>query len=212
MQLECFDTGIFDSNCYIIWDEKTNEGVAIDAGVDAVQIVDFLKENSINLKYILMTHCHFDHLYFIEGLKEKTKAQTVIHKLDSLGFDDSKVNCSSRFGSNMSFGKADIILDDENTLSIGDLVFEIIHTPGHSPGSICIKVGDAVFTGDTLFNGSIGRVDLPFSSPADIVSSIYTKLYTLPSQTIIYPGHGSSSTIGFEILNNLALKGKKNEA
>lgn len=208
MHLECFDTGILDSNCYVLWDGETNEGVVIDAGVDSVQIANFITENNINIKYIILTHCHFDHMYFVKALKKITKAKTAIHKNDASGFTDPKVNCSARFGHPMTFGEADIILDDKSTLSIGDITLEILHTPGHSAGCISIKVNEFIFTGDTLFKGSVGRVDLPFSSPSDIVSSVQDRLYLLPGDTIIFPGHGSSSTIGYEILNNSVLKGK----
>ena len=212
MQVKCFNKGIFDSNCYIVWDDETKDGLIIDAGVDSVHLVDFITLHGINVKYILFTHCHFDHLYFVASLKEKTQTQSVIHKKDSPGFYDPKVNGSYHFGSSMTFGNADILVEQGDTLIVGNMNLEIIHTPGHSQGSICIKIQDNVFTGDTLFKHTIGRVDLPFSSPEDILISIREKLYTLPAHTVVYPGHGPSTTIGFEVLHNRATWSKDDEA
>jgi glyoxylase-like metal-dependent hydrolase (beta-lactamase superfamily II) len=212
MKYECLNTGILDSNCYILWDEDTNQGVVIDAGVDSVQVAAFVAKNNINLKYIILTHCHFDHMFFVRELKEKTGAKTAIHRFDAAGFSDSKVNCSFRFGNSMTYGEPDIILEDKDELVVDSIILQIIHTPGHSAGSICIKTDDILFTGDTLFRGSVGRTDLPFSVTSDLVSSIQDKLYLLPDNTKVLPGHGPASSIGFEIVNNAVLKGKRNDS
>ncbi len=200
MEIKCFDNGIFGSNSYVVWDAA--EGVVIDAGVPDKTIVDFISENNITIKYIILTHGHIDHIYFADSLKEKIGAKVVIHKNDNEMLSKPELNGSRLFGKDMAFSEADETVTEEDTITVGDLKFEVLHTPGHSLGSMCLKLGDKLFSGDTLFCLGYGRTDLHGGSQRELGNSFREKLLTLDNNTKVYPGHGASTTIGFEKQNN----------
>jgi len=200
MFFKCIPKGMFASNCYIVGDSA--EGVIIDAGVDPGEIIPVLDKNNIRLKYIILTHGHIDHICFLDGIRAKTGALAMIHKDDAEALSNSLCNGSALFGSGQTFKAADRLLQDREILEAGGMKFEIIHTPGHSPGSICIKTGNILFTGDTLFRLSVGRTDLGNGSHEQLMRSIKNKILTLDTATTVYPGHGASTTIGFERSNN----------
>lgn len=201
MNIECF-TGVLDSNVYCIWNENSSDAVIIDAGAELPQILKVLNTYELSLKYIILTHNHFDHIYYVKEIKNATGAKVVIHKEDALGLNNPSHNHSSLFGEPIAFNQVDNPLLDRDVIKVDNLNFEIIHTPGHTTGCISIKVNEHLFTGDTLFKGSIGRTDFFNSNSSAIYSSIQHKLFTLPKDTIVYPGHGPSTTIGYEIKNN----------
>ena len=147
MEMKCFDKGIFDSNCYVVWDET--EGVIIDAGVPEDKIVAFINENNIKIKYIILTHGHIDHICFTDILKEKTGAKVLIHTEDNKMLAKSQLNGSMLLGQSTIVSQADETVKDQDIIQVGNLNFEVLHTPGHSQGSICIKVEDKLFSGDT---------------------------------------------------------------
>ena len=196
--------GALDTNCYLIGCEESNEALAIDPGGEesAELILDHLKENNFNLKYIVNTHGHIDHIIGNNALKANTKALLLIHKLDANMLIDTTKNFSIFMGTDIYSPPADRLLVGDDEIILGSLRFITIHTPGHTSGSICLLLNDIVFTGDTLFAGSVGRTDLPGASFRDLQKSIKGKLLNLSDDKIIYPGHGPSSTIGKERKTN----------
>ncbi|MFH1825518.1 MAG: MBL fold metallo-hydrolase [Candidatus Firestonebacteria bacterium] len=147
------------------------------------------------------THAHFDHIGADKELKEKTGADLLIHKEDSTILKES-LKILSKFGGKDIMVEPDKLLKEGDIVNVGRLNLEVIHTPGHTPGGICIKIEDVVFCGDTLFKGGMGRYDFPFASYEDLINSIKKKLFILPDDTMIYPGHGDFTTIGEERKNN----------
>ena len=202
MFLKRFPTGIISENCYIIGD--AGEGAVIDPGVETADIVKVLDEQKLSLKYILLTHAHLDHILNMEKLRDTRGGKIVIHEEDAGLLGDPAVNGASLFGLNTVFGEADIKVREGDILKLGGLELEILHTPGHTPGSMCIKAGDNIFTGDTLFRMGVGRTDLGAGDHDKLMSSL-KKLMELDDSTKVYPGHGSVTDIGYERRNNTSL-------
>lgn len=196
--LETICVGPMEVNCYILGCNRTKEAVIIDPGDDYDKIKSRLEEIGVSAKYILNTHGHGDHI----GANGKFGLPVLIHKLDAPFLKNPMKNLSVTFGFTVSSPKAERLLEDKDRIEIGDLNLEVIHTPGHTPGSISIKCDDIVFTGDTLFCEGIGRTDLPYASEKDLFNSIREKLLVLPDSTKIYPGHGPDSTMGHEKEHN----------
>ncbi|MCX7842672.1 MAG: MBL fold metallo-hydrolase [Clostridia bacterium] len=200
MVIKCIPTGMFGSNSYIVGDNK--EAVVIDAGVSAEEIIKAAEAEGLKLKYVLLTHGHIDHIASIDRLRSASGIQALIHEQDADAVTNPVLNGSALFGTAKTFNPADRLLKGGELVEAGGIGFEIIHTPGHSPGCICIKAGNNIFTGDTLFKLSIGRTDLGKGNYEDIIASITQKLSALDDSTVVYPGHGSSTTIGYEKKNN----------
>ncbi len=201
MILECLPNGMFESNCYILG--INGEGVIIDAGVDPSYVIKRVDEHKLKIKYIVLTHGHIDHICHIDDLKKVVGGSVVIHEEDADFLTNPVFNCSLIFGSGSVFGIPDIKVKDGDVLKLSDTNLEIVHTPGHTPGGMCIKVGNILFTGDTLFKYATGRTDLPGGSRDNIIKSIKNKLLKLPDEIQVYPGHNEASTIGFEKRNNI---------
>ena len=184
-------------NCYIIQDESTKETMIIDPGNTPENLINILDAMQINLKYIILTHCHADHINGIKSIKEKYGGKVLIHRKDAEGLKNPDINLSKHIGLDSIIIEEDARIDDGDILHIGQMEFEVISTPGHTCGSICLycEKEKMLFSGDTLFRGSWGRVDLPTSSFEDIISSITNKLINLPEDTIVYPGHGKTTII-----------------
>lgn len=204
MFFKCIPTGMFESNSYILGND--GEAVIIDAGVAADEILEVLEKENLTLKKIILTHGHLDHISSVDELRDKTGAEVLIHEEDSKALVDSMANGTAMFGEPKTYRPAEQLLKDGDVLSVGGMNLMVIHTPGHTLGGICIKVAESLFTGDTLFNLSIGRTDLAGGDYKTIIESITKKLLVLEDKTIVYPGHGKSSTIGFESKNNPYLK------
>ena len=197
MILKKLAVGPLDTNCYIVGSESNKEGMLIDPGDEAEVILSSVKDLELEIKSIVLTHGHIDHIGALKEVKEATGAEVAIHtdEADSLHEQLS----STMFGlSYPTPPPPDRSLQDGDSMDIGDLHFLVLHTPGHSPGCICLLGQGVVFSGDTLFNLGIGRTDLPGGSYSQIMNSIHTKLMVLPENTIIYPGHGQGTTIGIE--------------
>ena len=182
---------IMGINCYVVQDKKTKETMIIDPGNVSDELIQILDAMEVKMKYILLTHCHGDHIGGVSKIKEKYGGQVLIHRKDAEGLKDININLSTHIGLEPVIIEEDARLDDGDLIHLGDLEFKVIHTPGHTAGSISLycKEKNMVFSGDTLFRGAWGRVDLPTSSFDDIIESITNKLITLPEQTIVYPGH-----------------------
>ena len=184
------------TNMYIIADENTKEGVLIDAGGGIDKIVNFIENMQIKLKYIILTHCHVDHVAGLRTLKkEYPRAQIIINVEDAEGLADASINMCEYLGVENNFLNADITVKEGDKIQFGDLEALIIHTPGHTAGSMCILIKDPLFSGDTLFKGTRGRTDLKTGSEREILWSIKDKLLELPENTIVYPGHGATTII-----------------
>ena len=184
--------GRFDeTNCYIVKDEETKETMVIDPGGEPEKIEEMLNTLNANLKYIVLTHCHGDHIGAVPYLKNKFNAKILIHRKDEEGLKNQEISLTYYIGIENIVIEDDARLDDGDLIHLGNMEFKIIHTPGHTAGGICIycEKEKLVFTGDTLFRGSWGRTDLPTGSFEDIINSITKKLMVLPKNTIVYPGH-----------------------
>ena len=202
MFLETITAGPLGVNCYLIGCEKTNAGAVIDPGDDAPIILNVIKENNLDIKYILLTHGHVDHLAHLSKLKNEINAEFLMHQEDTFLL-------KGLFAQAMMFGlpnpgkpKPDRLLVDGEEITLGELKIKVLHTPGHSPGSVTYFVEDKLFVGDLIFAGSIGRTDLPKGDYQTLINSVETKIFTLPDETIIYPGHGPETTVGMEKATN----------
>ncbi|MBU3126381.1 MBL fold metallo-hydrolase [Clostridium tagluense] len=197
MEIKRLITGIYGSNCYIVMDETTKEAVVLDPGGDVDDITRAIDIMGAKVTYILLTHGHLDHTTGVAQLKAITNATVCISKAD----DDLITKGEYLFGPLIE-GGADKLLKQWDVIRISNLEFTCLDTPGHTPGGMCFKVENCVFTGDTLFAGSIGRTDFAGGDFNTIIMSIKLKLLCLPESTIVYPGHGPSSTINNEKLSN----------
>lgn len=200
MEIKLFPNGIYGANTYLIYDKDTQEGALIDCTCSIDEISEIVNKEKINLKYILITHGHFDHIYCISQAKEKfNQAQILIHKEDEILLNQIGTQCALAEVEEIKVPCVDGLLGDKtHNLTLGKNKIEIIHTKGHSKGSVCYLIGDALFSGDTLFQGSIGRCDLWGGSMKEIEESIKGKLFKLSDDIIVYPGHGDKTTIGYE--------------
>ena len=192
--------------CYMAGDESTRSCAVIDPAFDAGKIMHEVRAAGYTITHVINTHGHADHVSANADIINATGAQLCIHKSDFQQVSGFINRSLSRLMGGKGSPGADCALKDGDTISIGKTELKIIHTPGHTPGSICIYTEGHLFTGDTLFVGAVGRTDLPGGSAATLLSSIREKLYTLPDETIVWPGHdyGDSpfSTIGREKAEN----------
>jgi len=191
MFVKMFTVGIIQTNCFIVGDTHTEEAVVIDPGFDsaseAKSILKEIERNRFRVKFIINTHGHPDHTSGNKTMKEATGAPVLIHEYDAPLLRNPSADKTIREGDIIEFGEVKL---------------RVLHTPGHSKGSMALLAADAVFSGDTLFAGSIGRYDLPGGSLEEIMSSIRNKLLTLPDRVKVYPGHGPVTTIGEERRSN----------
>jgi glyoxylase-like metal-dependent hydrolase (beta-lactamase superfamily II) len=196
--------------CYIVGCEDTGKGIVIDPGGDDEKVLDMIAREKIDLEYIVNTHGHPDHVCGNGRIQKETGAPIVMHEEDIAFFArPDMVNYFSMLGLPAS-PPPDKSVKDGDTLKVGNLSFSIIHTPGHTPGGMCLYSAPHLFCGDTLFVGAIGRTDFPGGDMAQFMRSIKERLLTLPSDTIVWPGHGyggSQSTIGQEKRSNPFLNG-----
>lgn len=188
LSIQKVHVGEKDTNCYVVACADTREAVVIDPGDDAPKIIGQLE--GLTVRWICCTHGHPGHTGAKERVKAATQAVTAMHLSDATAMLKS----------------ADRYLVAGDTMPFGDFVLEVLLTPGHTPGGLSFKVGNHVFTGDTLLTGKIGRVDLPGSSPQQMLLSLHGQLLTLPDNTVVYPGHGPNSTIGAERIGNPYLR------
>ncbi len=185
------------TNCYIVQDEETKETMVIDPGGEASKIADMLNILEANLKYIYITHCHGDHIGALKELNELKGGKILIHRDDAEGLHNKNINLTDYIGMHEVDIQNSLTVDDEDKIHLGKLEFIVIHTPGHTAGgsSLYCPEEKMLFSGDTLFNGTWGRTDLPTGNFKDIINSITQKLLILPGDTIVYPGHGKSTII-----------------
>ena len=195
--LKRFVVGPLQVNCYVVADALTKDACLIDPGADDGAMKNFLRKHNLNLKFIINTHGHGDHI----GSNAAFGVPIYIHKLDKDFLSDPEKNMSGMFSFLIRSPEADRLLCDGDKINLGSLELEVIHTPGHTPGSISLKLDKVLFTGDTLFAGGVGRTDFAYGDEGALMKSI-NKLLTFNDDTIIYPGHGELSTIGMERKSN----------
>ena len=198
MILDTLPTGPLEVNCYIIGCEKTRKAAVIDPGGNAPEILERLQTHQLDLVMIINTHGHFDHIGGNRELLEATTAELLIHQDDRQLLDHAKEHAAAYGLQTEASPPPTRELVGGETLSVGELSLQVIHTPGHSPGGICLYVEDCLLVGDTLFAGSIGRTDLPGGDHQLLINGIKEKLLPLPETTRVCPGHGPMTTIGEE--------------
>lgn len=200
MFIETLVVGPLQANCYIVGDETAAEALVIDPGGDAEEILEAIAKLGATVKTIVNTHGHVDHILANRRIKEATNAPIAIHSADGGMLTNPLAAFSFLLGVLKPSPPANMMLNEGDVLDVGDVHLRVIHTPGHSRGSICLYEENkgVVFTGDTLFQGGIGRTDFPGGSYQTLVDSVRTKLLTLPDETVVYPGHGPTTTIGQE--------------
>ena len=210
MILKMFTFGMYLTNCYVVGCEETKEAIVIDPGFDrdreAKEVLNFIEQNDLHVKYIVNTHGHADHTAGNGIIKKATGAPILIHEDDAIMLTTVAKTLSRVFGLRVTSPPADRTLQDGDIIQVGRIKLVVLHTPGHSMGGISLLGENVVFTGDTLFAGSIGRTDFPGASFEEIMQSIKTKLVTLPDQFKAYPGHGPPTTIGEEKKHNPFLR------
>lgn len=207
MIFETFAVGMLACNCTIVADATTREAIVIDGGDGVAEVMERLERMGLRAKYLIHTHAHFDHIADVGGLRERTHAEALLHPAD-LPIYHEQPALARMFGLPEMPPVVDLDGDlaDGDRFTIGSVNFDVLHTPGHTPGSVCFAVRDdtdlRLITGDTLFAGAIGRWDLGGTSMQDIVDSIHRKLMDYPDPTPVVPGHGAFTTIGTERLSN----------
>ena len=198
MIIKTVPNGILQANTYVLIDEDTKEAAIIDCGGEFAVIDDVLQKYGAKPKYILNTHAHFDHVMGEKEAQEKTGLPVYVHEGDKRLLEVLKQQ-TAFFGVGDAQPPAEIRTFDENTVfKLGNQEIKVIHTPGHTPGSVCFLVGEALISGDTLFYGSIGRTDFEGGSFSQISDSIQNKLFKLDDNITVYPGHDAQTTIGYE--------------
>jgi len=198
MTIERFTLGDIRSNCYII--SENGHAIVVDPGFDSDKVKDYLKTNNLTVDVIYATHGHFDHIGGINALKGLYPNALVVAPLkDSIFFDHTKGISRLPYTVHVDYY---VKQDETYSIKLGDTTFYVIHTPGHSPGGTCLYSQGILISGDTLFRETVGRTDLYMSSFEQIKDSILRKLYILPEDTVCYPGHGLTTTIGYEMRYN----------
>lgn len=205
MKLEVIVDNMMQENTYVYYDEKTLDAVVIDPSLCFDKQKKFIKEKNLNVKYIMLTHSHPDHIGDVEDLKKLTGATVVanIHEKEML--NDARKNLSIEMFPKKVEVEADIYVNDKDKIKMGEHTFTFINTPGHTEGGMCIRCGMEMFTGDTLFLGSVGRTDLYGGDYNKLLKSL-KKLSKMENELKIYPGHGPASTMGREKQNNYYMK------
>lgn len=202
MKIVTLPVGSIEANCYLIYDETSNEALIIDPGAQGQLIMNKVDELGLKVKYIVNTHGHGDHIGANQYVKDTTGAVLLVHEEDGPMLTDPGKNLSSMMGLSINKPTPDRLLQEGDSIQVGSLSFTFIHTPGHTPGGICMIGHGVCFSGDTLFDGSVGRSDFPGGSHDQLINSIKNKLLTLPMTTMVYPGHGNPTTIGREMKSN----------
>ncbi len=197
MLLEVLEVGPFMANCYLVACPQTRESVIIDPGGDGPLIVSKARGLALKVRYVINTHAHLDHIGANHDVCHAFQAPLLGHRAD-LPLYRSRSSSMALFTGQAGVKEPDRFVQEGDLLKLGQLRIKVLETPGHSPGGICLEIGGALFTGDTLFASSIGRTDLPGGSYGTLLQSIRRKLLVYPDSTEVFPGHGPPTTIGEE--------------
>ena len=204
MRVSYYPVGDYQANCVIVSDEA-HRAVVVDPGDEAVRLLQRLAEQELQVAAILLTHAHFDHMLAVRELIDATGASLYLHAEDAAALSDAGRSLIPPYRRPYTLS-ADRLLQDGDTVTVGELVLKVLHTPGHTPGSCCYQCGDLLIAGDTLFAGSVGRTDLPGGDTAQLFQSL-RRLKSLDATVRVIPGHGEETTIGYESRYNPFLAG-----
>lgn len=207
MKIVDISSGLTSANSYLLIDEGTCDAAIVDPGGDGPGLVSAIAQNGVKVTAILLTHGHFDHILALDEIKAFTHAPVYIHELDNICLGNTNYSLMSMVGRSDTFDDADVKLSDGDEIKIGNSIIKVMHTPGHTMGSVCYITDAGIISGDTLFCDSIGRTDFPGGSFPTIESSIQM-LYKLDPDITVYPGHGTSTTIGRESKLNMFVRAK----
>ena len=206
MNVETITVGPLAVHCYIISDPVSNEAILIDPGSESKRIINLIEVRNLKLNSIINTHCHIDHIAEVKAIQDHFKTQFLIHK-NELPLLEMLNDSDGLFGINVSgIPEVSDFLKPDQKIMIGKYTGTILFTPGHSPGGISLSISNHVFVGDCLFKDSIGHTDLHGGNYDELITSIKTKLFSLPDDTLVYPGHGPLTTIQYEKNNNPFLR------
>ena len=203
MNVETITLGSFATNCYLVWSDTSAAALLVDCAGDADDIIERAQGRGLTVSLIVTTHGHIDHVEALADLKRITGAPVAVHEMDAQMLSDAMISGAAMFGLSQRSVTPDRLLRGGETVGLSEagLSFEVLHTPGHTPGSICLLGQGAFFSGDCLFAGGIGRVDLPGGDERAMLRSL-ERLAGLDRDLLVYPGHGPSTTIGAEIAHN----------
>lgn len=204
MKIEKYVVGIIGTNCYLVINEETKETVMIDPGAYPLKVRNAVKEAGLKIQAVLLTHAHFDHIMGLDDVRKEFQVPVYVEEADLNMMTDGNRNLSvSYVNGGYQYQDATPVKDGQ-VLKIAGMQFQVIHTPGHTPGGCCyyMEKEGVLFSGDTLFQASVGRSDFPGGSASDLVRSVKEKLLVLPEETHVYPGHMDETTIGYERRHN----------
>ena len=199
-RMETFVLGDVSTNCYLIYNQKSREAVVVDPADNGAFVLNKCRELQVKPVAVILTHGHFDHILAVEDICRAFSCQVYAGREEDRLLQDSSMNLSTMMGTERTIVCADVLVKEKDELSLADFKWNVLETPGHTAGSVCyyIPSEQVLFSGDTLFAGSLGRTDLPTGDQKAIVSSIREKLLPLPEETKVFPGHGEGTTIGRE--------------
>jgi glyoxylase-like metal-dependent hydrolase (beta-lactamase superfamily II) len=208
MKVVMMVVGPIQTNCYLVYDEDSKEAMVVDPGFEGERILRTIEDIGLKVKYIVNTHAHMDHVGADMEVKNATGAKLLLHPLDTPLLEEFRQTHMQKHPVNQGEITVDADLEEGQVLEVGKARFKVLHTPGHSPGGVCL-VGEGVcLCGDTLFEGSVGRTDFTGGSFETLKDSIQNKLYCLEDDMLVLPGHGSSTTVGAEKRGNSFVRGK----
>ncbi len=202
MLIKSIVVGPLQVNCFIIADESSKKAIVVDPGDEPDRITDVIKENNLFVEYVICTHGHFDHVGAVTELKQETGAKVLIHKEELEIYNGAK-DMAAFWGYDLDpLPEPDVLLKDGADIAVGNLRFKVLHTPGHSPGGMCIYGEEIIITGDTVFAGSVGRTDF-YGGDINKLKESFKRLMSLPENTKVLPGHGPETTISREKMENI---------
>lgn len=202
LNIKTIPVGPLQTNCYVLVCLDSNEAIVVDPGDEADLILRAVKDWRADVRYIVNTHGHFDHSLGIAAVKRGTQAKFAIHRLDAPMLRESGRSVAFFMVPEVEPVEVDWLLEDGDQIPLGNSTLQVLHTPGHTPGGICLLADKVLLSGDTLFNMGVGRTDFPGGDMAQLVTSIRTKLFSLPDDVVVYPGHGPATSIGQERRSN----------
>lgn len=205
MQIKTVVTGQLEENCHLIWDSE-KRCLVVDPGDDGELIFDVILREGLSVQAIALTHGHYDHVGAVNWLRKKTGAKVIAHEEEKNLILDPQISLSYYFNPDFPTPVVDSYVQEGDTVTIGNLTFTVMHTPGHTQGGMCLYTDGVLFSGDTVFSGTLGRWDFSTGDLSKLIHSITKRIFSLPSDTVIYSGHGPKTTVGKEKKQNEVLR------
>ena len=205
MQFKTVITGNIEENCHLIWD-KNKYCLVVDPGDDCNRILKVISDNHLTVEKIVLTHGHYDHVGAVNELKDATGATVIAHEEEKDLILNPELSLSRYISPDFSIPEVDSYVKEGDVISVGDLSFTVMHTPGHTVGGMCLYGHGVLFSGDTVFYGTLGRWDFPTGNLSKLVHSITKRIFSLPDDTVIHSGHGPATTVGMEKKQNEVLR------